>query len=1190
MEEKVKRLSQAAKELNVSVSTIVEHLSNKYHQKVENNPNARLTIEQFNQLSKDFEASMMTKKEARNLNIGKSQGENIIIKSTPHQDKKKEEEEEEILIKNNFFSDNKDKNTYHHTPKNEEKPKKEMEVIKAKLPGLTVVDKIEIKKQQPKADYKDYKQYQNNNNNNKPFVKPQDNKKPVEQPVVAKVEQNINTSNPIITPKIEEVKEVIIEKTIVTPAVEYKAKVEEITAVKVVSPLPKEEVKIEIAKNPINPTIEEDKKVVVNEVPNKEIIRLQNQHENQEIEPMEKNLITEDDLQEVRKTTTVSDILKTAKFNKGKNIEPTPEDNLNKEVIEAKADALPGLKILGKIELPDPRAKKKQKPVASSDDNSGKEKRKRKRKRIRDRERDARNGTSTTTNTTQDPNKKVESNGVNNSNNTNNRSNTNNSGTNNNNNRNNTTNNNNNTNNRNNTNNSGTNNNNNRNNTTNNNNNTNNRNNTNNNGTNNNNNRNNTTNNNNNTNNRNNTNNSGTNNNNNRNNTTNNNNNTNNRSNTNNSGGTNFRHDKPVREEISDKEIQEKIKNTLAVLNTANRNSKQTFGKKQKKEKLRNAVARNQELRQQEEDKKLIKVTEFISANDLATLLKISVNEMIAKCLSFGMFVAINQRLDAEAITFIADEFGYEVEFISAEQEISINLDQIDKPEELITRAPIVTIMGHVDHGKTSLLDYIRKANVMQGEAGGITQHIGAYDVMTGSGKRITFLDTPGHEAFTAMRARGAKVTDIAVIVVAADDSVMPQTIEAINHAQVAGVPMIFAINKIDKPDANPNKIKEALSAMNYLVEDWGGKYQSQEISAKKGMGIDDLLEKILIEAEMLELTANPNKSAVGTVIEASLDKGKGYVTTVLIEAGTLKLGDMLLAGSHYGKVKAMLDYRGNKLLTAGPSTPVQVLGLNGAPQAGDKLNVTTEREAKEIATKREQILREQSIRAIKRTTLNDLGRRIALGFKQLNVIVKADVDGSVEALSDALLKLSKETVEVQIIHKGVGQISESDVTLATTADAIIIGFQVRPSTNARKLADKDGVEIRMYSIIYDAINEVKDALEGMLAPIFEEVILGNAEVRDVFKISKVGTVAGCYVTEGSIKRNGRVRVVRDGIVVHGGGENGNGEISALKRFKDDVSEVKTNYECGISIKNFNDIMIGDLIEAYEQKEVKRKL
>jgi len=1187
VEEKVKRLSQAAKELNVSVSTIVEHLSNKYSQKLENNPNGKLTIEQFNLLSKDFESSMMTKKEARNLNIGKSQGENIVIKSTPHQEKRKEEEEEEIFIKNNFIVENKDKNPFSHQNKNEqEKPKKEMEVIKAKLPGLTVVDKIDLPvRQQTKNDYKqqNYQSYNRNNNN---FNKPKDHTaKPIDQPI-AKVEAQIKPVEVKITPK-EEVQP-ILEKTVVAAS---ELKTEQVSPVVLVQKPLQQEVKTQIDTLINPPIIHKNEQSVVSEVPNKENAHLQNKSEKKDIEPMEKNLVIENDASEVRKTTTVSDILKTAKFNRDKNIESSPEEisNLNKEVIEAKADALPGLKIVGKIDLPDPRAKKKPKPIASSDDNAGKEKRKRKRKRIRDKERETRLNTPNNPNTpntpNQDPNKKVEVQkdaGVVSQN----RSQGNNTNTNNyNNNRSNTTTNNNNS--GNNNNNSG--NNNNRSNTNNNSSYNNNRSNTNNSNTNNN---------------RSNTNNSSTNNNS---NTNNNNNNrsttTNNGSNTNNNNRTttnnnssnpnnkvDFKRDKPVREEISEKEIQEKIKNTLAILNTSGKGSKQTFGKKQKKEKLRNAVARNQELIQQEKDKKLLKVTEFISANDLATLLHISVNEMIAKCLSFGMFVGINQRLDAEAITFISDEFGYAVEFISAEQEISITAVQEDKPEDLIARAPIVTIMGHVDHGKTSLLDFIRQSNVTQGEAGGITQHIGAYDVTTTSGKRITFLDTPGHEAFTAMRARGAKVTDIAVIVVAADDSVMPQTIEAINHAQVAGVPMIFAINKMDKPGANPNKIKEALSAMNYLVEDWGGKYQCQEISAKKGLGIDELLEKILIEAEMLELKANPNKWAVGTVIEASLDKGKGYITTVLVEAGTLKVGDMLLAGSHYGKVKAMLDYKGNKLLQAGPSTPAQVLGLNGAPQAGDKLNVTNEREAKEIATKREQILREQSIRAIKRTTLTDLGRRIALGFKQLNVIVKADVDGSVEALSDALLKLSRETVEVQILHKGVGQISESDVTLATTSDAIIIGFQVRPSLNARKLADKDGVEIRMYSIIYDAINEVKDALEGMLAPTFEEVILGNAEVRDVFKITKVGTVAGCYITEGSIKRNGRVRIIRDGIVVYGGGENGNGEISALKRFKDDVSEVKTNYECGISVKNFNDIQIGDTIEAYEQKEVKRKL
>ena len=1175
MEEKVKRLSQAAKELNVSVSTIVEHLSNKYHQKLENNPNGRLTIEQFNLLSKDFEASMMTKKEARNLNIGKSQGENIVIKSTPYQEKKKEE-------KNNYIVENKDKNPFSNPHKNEqEKPKKEMEVIKAKLPGLTVVDKIDLStKQQPKTEYKQ-QNYQNyNNRNNRNFNTKPSPIKTTEQPTKKVEEQVKSIENKVITNK-EEVKQPFLEKVVITP-LELKAN-EESKVSSVEKPIQQEEVKIQTNISPVNPLIiHKNEQVIVSEVPNKDVARLQGKSENKDIEPMEKNLIIENDASEVRKTTTVSDILKTAKFNRDKNIESSPEEilNLNKEVIEAKADALPGLKIVGKIELPDPKAKKKPKPIASSDDNAGKEKRKRKRKRIRDKEREARLGTNTAT-PNQDPNKKNEvlkdnkvnapvtqnrNQGNNFANNNNRNSNSNNNS--NVNNRNTTTNNNNtNINNR-----SGTN-------TNNNNTNINNRSGTN------------TNNSNTNINNRSgtNTNNSNTNNsntNNNRNTTTNNNSSSNNSTN----NRVDFRRDKPAREEISEKEIQEKIKNTLAILHTSSKGPKQTFGKKQKKEKLRNAVARNQELMQQEKDKKLIKVTEFISANDLATLLHISVNEIIAKCLSFGMFVAINQRLDAEAITFIADEFGYDVEFISAEQEIAVTLVQQDRPEDLVTRAPIVTIMGHVDHGKTSLLDFIRQSNVTQGEAGGITQHIGAYDVMTSSGKRITFLDTPGHEAFTAMRARGAKVTDVAVIVVAADDSVMPQTIEAINHAQVAGVPIIFAINKIDKPGSNPNKIKEALSAMNYLVEDWGGKYQCQEISAKKGLGIEELLEKILIEAEMLELKANPNKGAVGTVIEASLDKGKGYVTTVLVEAGTLRVGDMLLAGSHYGKVKAMLDYKGNKLLTAGPSTPAQVLGLNGAPQAGDKLNVTNEREAKEIATKREQILREQSIRAIKRTTLNDLGRRIALGFKQLNIIVKADVDGSVEALSDSLLKLSRETVEVQILHKGVGQISESDVTLAATSDAIIIGFQVRPSVNARKLADKEGVEIRMYSIIYDAINEVKDALEGMLAPTFEEVILGNAEVREVFKITKIGTVAGCYITEGSIKRNSRVRIIRDGIVVYGGGENGSGEISALKRFKDDVSEVKTNYECGISVKNFNDIQIGDIIETYEQKEVKRKL
>jgi translation initiation factor IF-2 len=644
-----------------------------------------------------------------------------------------------------------------------------------------------------------------------------------------------------------------------------------------------------------------------------------------------------------------------------------------------------------------------------------------------------------------------------------------------------------------------------------------------------------------------------------------------------------------LKEEISEKEVQENIKNTLARLTGTN--TRQQIIKKQIKRDKREASARRQEEQSGLEKSNVLQVTEFISANDLANLMGVSVNQIIAKCLSFGMFVAINQRLDAEAITIIADEFGYDVEFISAEQEISVELDQKDEEQNLVPRAPIVTIMGHVDHGKTSLLDYIRKSKVVEGEAGGITQHIGAYDVVTKSGKRIAFLDTPGHEAFTSMRARGAKLTDVAIIVIAADDDVMPQTKEAINHAQAAGVPIVFAINKIDKPEARPEKIKESLANLNFLVEDWGGKYQSQEISAKKGIGVDELLEKVLLEAELLDLKANPDKLAVGTVIEASLDKGKGYVATVMVQSGTLRKGDVILAGANYGRVKALMDHRGKILKEAGPSTPVQVLGLNGAPQAGDKFNaMESEREAKEIATKREQIIREQSIRATKRTTLSDIGRRIALGnFKQLNIIVKGDVDGSVEALSDSLLKLSNEEIEVNIINKAVGQISESDVLLAAASDAIIIGFQVRPSANARKLAEKEQVEIRLYSIIYNAINEVKDAMEGLLAPTIEEVILGNAEVLQVFKIPKVGNIAGCRVTEGQIKRNSRVRVIRDGIVVYGG-DKSIGELSSLRREKDDVNEVKSGYECGIGIRNFNDIKPGDIIEAYEEREIKRKL
>lgn len=642
---------------------------------------------------------------------------------------------------------------------------------------------------------------------------------------------------------------------------------------------------------------------------------------------------------------------------------------------------------------------------------------------------------------------------------------------------------------------------------------------------------------------------------------------------------------KVVKEELTDKEIQDKIKATLAKLSGGKTSSNVSRSKYRKEKRSAVADAEEERLMQEQEESKTLKVTEFVSANDLASLMDVSVNDIISTCMSLGMFVSINQRLDAESITIIADEFGYSVDFTTQDDEVDV-VEETDAEETLEDRAPIVTIMGHVDHGKTSLLDYIRDSKVTAGEAGGITQHIGAYDVMTESGKKIAFLDTPGHEAFTAMRARGAKITDIVIIVVAADDDVMPQTKEAINHAQVAGVPIIIAINKVDKPNANPDKIKEALSSNNILVEDWGGKYQCQEISAKTGQGVEDLLEKILLEAEVLELKANPNKKAVGSIIEATLDKGRGYVTTMMVQSGTLAIGDVVLAGSYFGKVKAMFDHKGKKLKKVGPSTPLQMLGLDGAAQAGDKFNVMeSDREAREIATKREQIQREQSIRTKKHITLDEIGRRLAIGsFKELNVIVKGDVDGSVEALSDSLLKLSTKEVQVNIIHKGVGQISESDVLLASASDAIIIGFQVRPSGGAKKIAETEEVEIRLYSIIYDAINEVKDAMEGLLAPTVEEVITGNIEVREVFKISKVGTVAGCYVTDGYVKRANSIRLIRDGIVTY------EGEIGQLKRFKDDVAEVKHSYECGISIKGFNDIKVGDVIEGFEQREIKRSL
>lgn len=636
--------------------------------------------------------------------------------------------------------------------------------------------------------------------------------------------------------------------------------------------------------------------------------------------------------------------------------------------------------------------------------------------------------------------------------------------------------------------------------------------------------------------------------------------------------------------EVSRKEVEEQIKKTMASLSGAGKKKRQKLRRE-----TRERIREKSELRELESITDKIQVTEFITVQELANLLDVSATEVITACMNLGVIVGINQRLDAEIIELVANEFGHEVEFISVEEQTDFEDDYEDNPEDLVTRAPIVTVMGHVDHGKTSLLDYIRNTNVAAGEAGGITQHIGAYEVVFND-KKITFLDTPGHEAFTAMRARGAKVTDIAIIVIAADDSIMPQTKEAISHAQAAGVPMVFAINKIDKPGANPEKIKQELASMNILVEEWGGQYQSQDISAKTGQGVDALLEKVLLVAELADLKANPNRPAMGTVLEASLDKGKGYVANILVQNGTLRVGDAIVAGEHAGKVKAMFNERGKRIKEAGPSTPVSLLGLSGAPQAGDRFKVMeSEADARQLANKRAQINRELANRATKRISLDEIGRRLALGtFKELNIIVKGDVDGSVEALSDALMKLSLETVQVNVIHKGVGQIIESDVLLASASDAIIIGFQVRPSLGARKLAEREGVQIKLYSIIYEAIEEVKMAIEGMLEPTKEEKIVANLEVREVFKISKVGTVAGCYVLDGKLSRNTKVRVIRDGIVIYPTKEDVVGEISSLKRFKDDVKEVKSGMECGLTIKNFNDIKVGDVIEGYEVVEIKQ--
>ena len=641
---------------------------------------------------------------------------------------------------------------------------------------------------------------------------------------------------------------------------------------------------------------------------------------------------------------------------------------------------------------------------------------------------------------------------------------------------------------------------------------------------------------------------------------------------------------RPIHTEVNEEDVQKQIKETLARLTSKDKGQKK--GAKWRKEKREAIATREREAAELEEaESKVLKLTEFVTANDLAIMMNVPINNVIATCMNLGVMVSINQRLDAETINIVAEEFGFETEYVSAEVSEAIEQEE-DREEDLTTRPPVVTVMGHVDHGKTSLLDYIRNANVIAGEAGGITQHIGAYNVKLADGRHITFLDTPGHEAFTAMRARGAKITDLCIIIVAADDSVMPQTVEAINHASAAGVPIVFAINKIDKPTANPDKIKEALAAMNYLVEDWGGKYQSQDISAKKGIGVDELMEKVLLEAEMLELKANPNRKAVGSIIESSLDKGRGYVATVLVQNGTLRVGDTILAGTHYGKVKAMFNERNQRITEAGPATPTLILGLNGAPTAGDTFNVMdSDQEAREIATKREQLQREQRERTTTVLTLEEIARRRALGnFHELNIIVKGDVDGSIEALSDSLLKLSTEEIQVNVIHKAVGAISESDVVLAAASDAIIIGFQVRPSLPARRAAERDGVDIRLYSVIYQALEEVKDAMAGMLAPEIKEEITGTAEVLQTYKISRVGTIAGAMVREGKIKRSCKVRLIRDGIVIY------TGELGSLKRFKDDVKEVASGYDCGLNITGYNDIKEGDIIEGFEEVEISRTL
>lgn len=1044
MSDKTVRLSQLARTLNVGTSTIVEYLAKKGFE-VENNPNSKVTGDQVAILRKEFQNSALDKEEAHELHIGSSKKNVIINADSVHahnEEKRKEDDQEpEITIKNV------------HAPT---APKKEeVEVVSAdrvKLEGIKVLGKIDL--------------------NPAKTVQTAKNPTPkVEQPQ-APVQKPIET-----TPKVEHTE---------TPKVEQQKKVETVAPVAEAKPViqetPKKEVVAQEVKKPQEQKPVHTAQSTQHQAKRDDAPKQQHQHPKKEAPKV------------VVKETPKPAPVVTPVF--------TPAEDTSGPVIEAKADALKGLTVLGKIELPTkkPISKKPdyKKPGESNEDRKKKRKRVRVDKPVNVQEESKKQapGTPGQGSGTGSPNRGPGQGGPNRGpgqggpNRGPGQSGPNNNAGNNNNNR---------------------------------------------------------------------------------------------------FKGkpANNTHAKPAeKKEITDKEIKEKIKSTIQKISDGG-NKLSSRSKYRKEKRNAQANAREEDNLRDQEDAKFLKVTEFISANDLASMMDVSVNEVISTCMSLGMFVSINQRLDAEAITVIADEFGYDVKFSTVDDEdINAVVEDTDAEEDLVTRAPIVTIMGHVDHGKTSLLDYIRKAKVAEGEAGGITQHIGAYSVKTDSGKRITFLDTPGHEAFTAMRARGAKITDVVILVVAADDRVMPQTKEAINHAQLAGVPIVIALNKIDKPAANPEKIREELAKENILVEEWGGKYQCQEVSAKSGLGINELLDKVLLEAEMMALTANPNRAAIGTIVEASLDKGRGYLSTALVEKGTLKIGDIVVAGQYYGRVKAMLDHRGKRMKEAGPSSPVQILGLDGAPQAGDKITVVeTDREAREITNKRSQLLREQSLRTKKHLTLDEIGRRLAVGnFKELNLIIKGDVDGSVEALTDSLLKLSTAEVQVNVIHKAVGPITESDVLLASASDAIVIGFQVRPIGNAKKLAENEGIEIRAYSIIYKAIDEMRIALEGLLEPTIEEFVTGNIEIREVFKITKVGTVAGCYVLDGFVKRNNKIRVIRQSVVVY------EGEIQALKRFKDDVSEVKHGYECGLSIKNFNDLQVGDVIESYDEREVKRKL